>query len=256
MAALAAFSETVATRLAAIDQWARAGELDQAVDLLVAAIDDGGLLQAFGTGHSEAFALEVVGRAGGLIPSHALKLRDLVLLGTRDRASLDAPETERDPGIADELYELYRIHPADVFLIASNSGVNGAVVGVALRARAEGHPVIAVTSIEHSRQAAPKHPSGLKLYDIADVVIDNRAPYGDVTLPLGDGVAVGAVSSITAAYIAQLLTIATAQRFVDRGQLPPLYISANTPQGDSHNIALEERYGARIKDYAASSAVN
>jgi len=247
------FNENVAARLAAIDQLACSGGLDKAVDLIVAAIDGGGLLQAFGTGHSEAFAMEIAGRAGGLVPSHAIKLRDLVLLSRRDLASLDAPETERDPGIADELYELYNIHPADVFLIASNSGVNGSIVGVALRAHAEGHPVIAVTSIEHSHRVASKHPSGLKLCDIADVVIDNRAPYGDATLPLGDGLAVGAVSSITAAYVAQMLTIGTAQRFLDRGDVPPLYISANVSEGDGHNAALEERYGARIKAYAFAS---
>lgn len=248
------FSENVSTRLKAIDQLAVSGGLDTAIDLMVAAIDAGGLLQAFGTGHSEAFAMEIAGRAGGFIPSHAIKLRDLVLLGKRELTSLDAPETERDPGIADELYDLYDIHPADVFLIASNSGVNGSIVGIALRAKADGHPVIAVTSVEHSSKVAPKHPSGLRLSDIADVVIDNRAPYGDATLPLGDGLAVGAVSSITAAYIAQLLTVGAARRFLDRGETPPLYISANTPEGDGHNTALEQRYGARIKAYAFASA--
>lgn len=250
------FSANVSDRLAAIDQLAGAGGLDGAVDLMVAAIDNGGLLQAFGTGHSEGFAMEIAGRAGGLIPSHSIKLRDLVLLGRRDLASLDAPETERDPGIAEELYELYDIHPADVFLIASNSGVNGSIVGVALRARAAGHPVIAVTSLEHSRRVEPKHPSGQRLCDIADVVIDNLAPYGDATIPLGNGLAVGAVSSITAAYIAQLLTIGAAQRILDRGGIPPLYISANTPEGDGHNLALEERYGARIKAYSFAPSEN
>lgn len=250
------FSANVAGRLAALDDLVNAGGLDKAVDLMVTGIDGGGLLQAFGTGHSEAFAMEIAGRAGGLIPSHAIKLRDLVLLGKRELASLDAPETERDPGIADELYGLYDIHPADVFLIASNSGVNGSIVGVALRAKADGHPVIAVTSLEHSSQVTPKHPSGMRLRDVADVVIDNRAPYGDATLPLGDGLAVGAVSSITAAYIAQLLTVNVAQRFLDRGETPPLYISANTPEGDGHNLALEERYGSRIKAYAFASTEN
>ncbi|MDR2372594.1 MAG: SIS domain-containing protein [Bifidobacteriaceae bacterium] len=248
------FSDSVSLRLRAIDQFAEAGGLDRAIDLMVAGIDGDGLLQAFGTGHSEAFAMEIAGRAGGLIPSHAIRLRDLVLLGGRELSSLDAAETERDPSIADQLYELYDIRPADVFLIASNSGVNGSVVGVALRARAEGHPVIAVTSLEHSGRVASKHPSGLKLSDIADVVIDNRAPYGDGALALAGGLRAGAVSSITAAYIAQLLTIGTAQRFVDRSETPPLYLSANTPEGDGHNSALEARYGARIKAYASASA--
>ncbi|MDR1807903.1 MAG: SIS domain-containing protein [Propionibacteriaceae bacterium] len=249
---LADFSAGVAARLRAIDGLAAAGGFDRAIDLMVAGLDAGGVLQAFGTGHSEGFAMELAGRAGGLIPSHAIKLGDLVLLGGRPVASLADPATERDPGVADALYGLYDIRPADVFLIASNSGVNGSVVGIALRAKAEGHPVIAVTSLDHTHKVQPKHPSGQRLCDIADVVFDNLAPYGDTTLPLAEGLAVGAVSSITAAYIAQLLTIGVARRFTARGDIPPLYISANTPGGDAHNLALEALYGSRIKAYAAA----
>jgi uncharacterized phosphosugar-binding protein len=250
------FSRGAAARLQAIDAMAASGGLAQAIDLMVAAVEGDGVLQAFGTGHSEAFAMEIAGRAGGLIPTHAVKLVDLVLLGRRGLASLDDPEIERDPEIADELYGLYEFHPRDAFLIASNSGVNGAVVGVASRAKAEGHPVIAVTSLEHSCRVVPKHPSGLRLSDLADVVIDNLAPYGDATIMLGGGSAVGAVSSITAAYIAQLLTIGVAERLLERGQTPPLYISANTPQGDGHNLALENRYGRRIKAHTFASSQN
>jgi uncharacterized phosphosugar-binding protein len=244
------FAAQVAGRLKALDDLAASGGFEKAIDLMVAGIDADGVLQAFGTGHSEGFAMEVAGRAGGLIPTHAIKLRDLVLLGKRDLPSLDDPETERDPGVADELYDLYDIHPADVFMIASNSGVNGSIVGVALRAKAEGHPVIAVTSVAHSMKVTPKHPSGKRLLDVADVVFDNLAPYGDSTLPLPGGLSVGAVSSITAAYIAQLLTIGAAKRFTDRGDVAPLFISANIPEGDAHNTALQARYGARILPYA------
>ncbi|MFE6971897.1 sugar isomerase domain-containing protein [Isoptericola sp. NPDC057653] len=240
----------VLDRLHPIDEDARAGGLDPAIDLIVTALEGGGILQAFGTGHSQAFAMEVAGRAGGFVPSHALSLRDLVLRGVREPSALEGADLERDSSISDDLYDLYEIHPADVFLIASNSGVNGSIVGLALRAKAEGHPVIAVTSLEHTRAVEPKHPSGKRLSDVADVVLDNRAPYGDTTLDLGDGIEVGAVSSITAAFIAQLLTIGAAERLQAAGTVPPVYISANIPEGDEHNKALEERYGARIKHLA------
>jgi uncharacterized phosphosugar-binding protein len=58
---------------------------------------------------------------------------------------------------------------------------------------------------------------------------------------------VGAVSSITAAFIAQLLTIGVADRLAADGATPPVYISANIPEGDAHNNALEARFGNRIK---------
>jgi uncharacterized phosphosugar-binding protein len=237
-------------RLKSIDEEARSGGLDQAVGLMLAALDNDGVIQAFGSGHSQGFAMEIAGRAGGLIPTHAISLFDLALLGERDvEVMADGAELERSPVLVDELYDLYDIRPADVFIIASNSGVNGLIVGLALRAKAEGHPVIAVTSLAHTMRVVPKHPGGLRLSEVADVTIDNRAPYGDTTLPLGEGTRAGAVSSITGAYIAQLLTMGVAQRFVDRGQRPPLYISANIPGGDEHNCVLEARYGARIKPY-------
>ncbi|HEU5222385.1 MAG TPA: SIS domain-containing protein [Candidatus Lumbricidophila sp.] len=241
------FSNGVSSRLAAIDDFASAGGLDAAVDLMVASIEHGGVLHAFGTGHSAAFAMEIAGRAGGLIPTHRISLDDLVMYGGRDASFLDGGLVERDPSIVDDLYGLYNVQPADLFLIASNSGVNGSVVGTALRAKADGHKVIAVTSLEHTNGVTPKHPSGKRLSEIADVVIDNVAPYGDATLELGEGVSVGAVSSITAAYIAQLLTIATAARLSAPGAPAPVYISANIPEGDAHNRALEARYAGRIK---------
>ena len=77
-------------------------------------------------------------------------------------------------------------------------------------------------------------------------MIDNQAPFGDATIGVGAGLSAGAVSSISAAYIAQLLTLGTAQRLRDAGEVPPLYISANIPGGDEHNDALKARYGERI----------
>ncbi|WP_256328752.1 sugar isomerase domain-containing protein [Nocardioides sp. YR527] len=247
----ATFDEQVRTRLSELQSVAQSGGLDKAVEAMVGSIRNGGVLQAFGTGHSQAFAMEIAGRAGGLIPTHAIALRDTVLKGDRPASDLEGGLLERDTNIANELWDLHEFHPEDVFLIASNSGVNGSIVGIALRAKEEGHTVIAVTSLEHTNAVTPKHPSGKRLAEIADVVIDNLAPFGDATVPVGDGgVLAGAVSSITAAYIAQLLTLATAARIQEAGETPPLYLSANIPGGDEHNDALKARYGERIGSMA------
>ncbi|GGU08041.1 UPF0309 protein [Nocardioides albus] len=251
-----AFDEQVRTRLSELQAIAQSGGFDEAVELMVSSIRNGGVLQAFGTGHSQAFAMEIAGRAGGLIPTHAIALRDTVLMGERPATDLAGGLLERDSNIANELWDLHEFHAEDVFLIASNSGVNGSIVGIALRAKEEGHKVIAVTSLEHTNAVTPKHPSGKRLAEIADVVIDNLAPFGDATVSLGDvadgaqGVMGGAVSSITAAYIAQLLTIGTAATLQADGETPPLYLSANIPGGDEHNDALKARYGERIGSMA------
>jgi uncharacterized phosphosugar-binding protein len=241
------FANEVSRRLERLASLAADGGLDAAIGLMTRAIESGAVIQAFGTGHSEAFAMEIAGRAGGLIPTNKIALRDLVLRGRLKADTLAGSSLERNPEIVPALWEVSPIHPGDVFVIASNSGVNGSVVGVALLAKERGHDVIAVTSLEHTAQVQPKHPSGLRLSEIADVVIDNLAPYGDATLALPGGVAVGSVSSITSAFIAQLLTIGVAERVNGDGRVPPLYLSANIPGGDEHNHALEKQYEGRIR---------
>lgn len=234
------------TRLERLAADAHNGALDPAVDLLVAALRDGGVIQAFGTGHSEAFAMEIAGRAGGLIPTNRIALRDIVLRGERS-ADVLTSSLEREPWVVDELMAVSPVTENDAFVIASNSGVNGSIVGVALWAKEHGHPVIAVTSLEHTARVEPKHPSGKRLSEIADVVIDNLAPYGDATLQVTDTISGGAISSITAAFIAQLLTLGVARTLAEAGEVPPMYISANIPGGDEHNAALEARYLDRLR---------
>jgi uncharacterized phosphosugar-binding protein len=241
------FANEVSRRLESLVSLATDGGLDAAIGLMTRAIETGAVIQAFGTGHSEAFAMEIAGRAGGLIPTNKIALRDLVLQGTLPVDALGGSRLERNPDVVAELWKVSPIHPGDVFVIASNSGVNGSVVGLALLAKGKGHDVIAVTSLQHTAQVQPKHPSGLRLSEIADVVIDNLAPYGDATLALPGGVPVGSVSSITSAFIAQLLTIGVAERMNGDGRVPPLYLSANIPGGDEHNRELEKQYEGRIR---------
>lgn len=221
--------------------------IDEAVRLTADSLEAGGVVQAFGTGHSEAFAMEIAGRAGGLIATNRIALRTLVLRGDRDVSALGGAEFERDPNIGENLLALFDVQPNDIFMIASNSGVNGSILGVALAAKARGHKLIAVTSLDHTMKVTPKHPSGKRLSEVADVVIDNLAPFGDSTMQLEGGIGVGAVSSITAAFIAQRITIGVAETMRQRGKTPPVYLSANIPGGDEHNRALEDLYGERIR---------
>jgi uncharacterized phosphosugar-binding protein len=225
----------------------QAGALARAADLLAASVRDGGVIQAFGCGHSEALAMEIAGRAGGLVPTNKIALRDIVLYGGDDPAVLGDPQLERTPGVAHRLYDLAPIKPDDAFIFASNSGINGAVVELAQLVKQRGHPLIAITSLTHSAKVASRHASGRKLTDFADVVLDNGAPYGDAALPVPGGAAVGAVSSITAALLAQQLVAEVVTRLLAAGIIPPLYLSDNVPGGRERNSVLEARYAGRIR---------
>lgn len=223
------------------------GNIATAADLIVESLRADGVIQAFGTGHSQATAMEIAGRAGGLIPTNRIAMRDLVVHAGAPATVLTDPLLERDPELGRRLYEATPVDPADVFVIASNSGINGSVVGLAALARERGHHVIAITSLEHSRRVTSRHPSGAKLYQLADVVLDNGGPFGDAVLPLPGGGAVCAISTITSALLAQFLTAEVVRRLVEAGVEPPVYLSANVPDGDAHNNTLLHRYAGRIR---------
>ena len=92
------------------------GQLDgvaRAADLLTAAVRAGGVIHAFGCGHSEAVAKEIAGRAGGLVPTSRIELRDVVLYGGEPASVLADPRLELDPAIARRLFELAPVRPED-----------------------------------------------------------------------------------------------------------------------------------------------
>jgi uncharacterized phosphosugar-binding protein len=218
-----------------------------AAELMAGTIRDGGIVQSYGTGHSRIFALELAARAGGLASVGMLSVKDLVMFGGVAPGEILDPTYEREPGLASRIYELARPQAADLFVIASNSGINAAVVEMAALVKERGHRLVAVTSLDHTSAVVSRTGSGARLADLADVVIDNGAPRGDATIELDGGARIGAVSSLTGVLIAQLLTEATCRALLRSGARPPVYVSANTPEGDSHNADLYSMYGARIR---------
>jgi len=211
--------------------------------LVAESLANGGVLQAYGTGHSRAVALELVGRAGGLIPANQLAIRDLVYYGYTAPAEILDPLLERESGVAARIWALADIRPADVFVIASNSGGNTAVVEMTQLAQARGHRVIAITSRTHAATAA-REPS---LAGLADIVIDNGAPYGDAAVPLpGDG-AFGPLSGLTGVLAANLLVAEVVGRQLAAGRSPAVFQSANTPGGYERNAAILLQYGGRVR---------
>ncbi|MEU4271608.1 SIS domain-containing protein [Streptomyces sp. NPDC026092] len=205
-----------------------------------------GVIHAFGTGHSQAAALEVAGRAGGLVPTSRISLADLVLRGGEEPGVLADPLLERSPGLAERLYALATPRPQDLFVIISNSGVNNAVVELGLKVTGAGHPLVALTSLEHTHAVPALHASGKRLADLADVVLDNGAPTGDAVLPLPDGGALCGVSTLTSSLLVQMVVAEAVALLLAEGYEPPVYVSANIPGGHERNAVLEARYAGRL----------
>jgi uncharacterized phosphosugar-binding protein len=157
------------------------------------------------------------------------------------------PSMERDPALAARILALSDIRPQDIFVIGSNSGGNGTVVELARLVKERGHRVIAVTSLDHSRRIVSRHPSGLRLFELADVVIDNGGVLGDAALQLPAGGAIGATSSLTSVLIAQLLVAEVCGLLLRTDVEVPVFVSANVPGGDQHNEKVLARYAGRVR---------
>ena len=200
------------------------GPIRVAAELVVEAMVAGRVFWVFGTGHSHTLAEELYGRAGGLADVRAVLEPGLMLHEGLQKSSL----LERLPGLADVLLEINEIAAGDVVLIASNSGRNAVPVEFALGARKRGAQVIALTSMAHSTATSSRAPSGQRLFETADVVIDNCGVPGDALIDVeGSPERTGATSTMVGAMLVQALTVEIVTRLTARGETPHVLRSLN-----------------------------
>ena len=214
--------------------------LPKAVQLFANAIMENKIVHTFGTGHSHIIGLELFARAGGLANVNAMLDSSLIAIeGARRSAKM-----ERISGLASVIWEQHTINEGDIFLIISNSGRNAMPNEMALLAKNAGHKVIAITSIEQSKKY-PSRIKGLpKLYEIADIVLDNCAPTGDGILTVG-GKLVGAASTLTGCFLANQVSTDAMIIAESNGCILPIYSSQNI---DGHNNEdLYAEFENRIK---------
>ncbi len=207
-----------------------------------ASLAGGGMIFTFGTGHSHLLAEEVFYRAGGLARVCPICESGLALHEAAARSSA----LERLPGLAKILLDDTPHKPGDTIFIFSNSGRNTVSVDMALEARAEGMTAVCMTNLTHSAAAPSRHPSGKKLSEVCDIVIDNRGCIGDAALQIGAD-RVGATSTAVGAAIMQAITCRVVELCAERGTPAEVYRSANTDGGDSYNTELIEKYKGIIR---------
>lgn len=215
-----------------------AAEIEQAAQVIAEAIMQGKNYFLFGSGHSALIAREAFWRAGGLAP--AMPIPDIM-----------EGDVERLPGHGAAILAHYNLQPGDVIVVISNSGINQLPIEIAMLAKKKGLTVIAITAKKHSAAVASRHPSGKRLMDLADIAIDNHVVRGDATLTLSDEkFTVGPTSTILGAFVIEAVTARAAEFMLEKGFVPPLLISANTPEGDAHNKQVAEKYRGKLIRYA------
>lgn len=206
---------------------ANAHEITIAAKEIADRIERGGHLFSFGAGHAYAFAAELCSRAGGLPFWASMNLEDLRDTPRLARKQLHDSAPERDPAQGVALARLHGVATGDVIVIASQSGRNGASVEMATWARSQGIYVIGVVSRAHSDAYPSRHPAGLKLVDVCDLIFDLCTPVGDAVLLAESGKRVSSTSTIAFALLAQLLNARVALELETRGIDPQVITSAN-----------------------------
>jgi uncharacterized phosphosugar-binding protein len=202
--------------------------LDDASRICAEAIAAGGLVHAFGTGHSRIPVEELFPRYGsypGFNPIVELSMTfHTQVVGANGQRQ--AMFIERVEGLAAQILANFELARPDAMLVFSAGGLTAVPIEMAMGARERGLPVIVVTSVANACSGTPTHSSGTRLVDHADVVVDLCTPAGDALIQV-DGVdtPVAPGSSLAAVAIANEIKTRTAVALAARGALPPVITS-------------------------------
>jgi len=136
-----------------------------------------------------------------------------------------------------------QIQPGDVLIIGSVSGKSAVVVELALQARERGVKVIALTAPAYSGRLISEHPSGKRLFESADLVLDNGAPYGDGMLEVeGLPYAICPASGVGAVVTLWAMVARITELLLARGMTPAVFPSVNRPDGPALVEAARAQY--------------
>ena len=204
----------------------------------------GGKLFIFGCSHASILAQEAFYRTGGLVIINPIMAKGLTLETVPVTATT---ALERRPEYAAEILDSVSVGAGDLLIIHSVSGRNGVPVEMALEARRRGICTAAITNITTSSASKSRHPSGKRLFEVCDIVIDNCGCVGDAAMEI-DGFKgkVAATSTVTGAAIVNAFCAEVAGLYTANGKEPPVFMSANVDGGDEYNARMLELYKDRI----------
>ena len=192
------------------------------VDVLYDCIRQKHSIYTFGASHAGILSEEMYYRAGGLMLMNPIFGRE-IMLDTEPITHTSAMER----------------------LV---SGRNPVTVEVAMAAKGAGATVIAITNLSYSMSVSSRHPSGKRLCDLADIILDNHGEIGDAAVSInGMKQKVSPTSTVVGATMLNAIVAALVQKLVDGGMThPPIFYSANLDGGDELNRALYEEYRESI----------
>ncbi|HPA60875.1 MAG TPA: SIS domain-containing protein [Clostridia bacterium] len=208
--------------------------MEEAARRIADCLRKGGMLYTFGTGHGHLLALEIFYRAGGMARVCPILDEKLMLHVSAAGSTLK----EREESLVPLLLEKYPVKSGDVLLAISNSGRNAVPVLLARAARERGAYVIALTSMQHSSAVSSRNSLHLRLFETADLVLDNGGVLGDASFQAADGTMVGPTSTAVGAAILQSIVCRVKEISLAEGFEADYFKSSNVDGGDAWNDRL------------------
>ncbi|MFW6298792.1 MAG: SIS domain-containing protein [Bacillota bacterium] len=218
--------------------------IEQAVDMLYDATVNKHNIFVFGASHAGILSQELTYRAGGLATINPVHSPGLML---NVKPVTFTSKMERLEGYGTLIAEKTPIKKDDVVITHSVSGRNTVMIDFVQSAKERGAKVIALTNLNYSKGVESRHPSGKRLFELADLVIDNHGDKGDAAMKF-DGMdqKVAPTSTVIGATIVNSMVTGLTQKLLDNDKDVPVLYSANLDGGDAHNQKIFKMYKDNI----------
>lgn len=221
---------------------AQLGAVSQAADWFAETILAGRMVHVFGSGHSRILVEEMWPRYGSFpgfnpIVELSLTFHNLVVGANGQRQAMFL---ENVSGLAERILRNFAVRPPDSALVVSSSGCNLVPIEMAEGFQRRGVKVVSVISRRHSDASTSRHPSGRKLQDFSDLVLDTGAPVGDAMVHVpGLETPVAPGSTVGGCLLVNAIKAEVAVRLTRAGQ-PPKVLSAGAVVGAKRAVDLFE----------------
>lgn len=217
-----------------------ADNIKKASDMIVESITNKTSIYIFGASHAGILAEEMFFRAGGLIPINPIFGKELIL---NNEPITTTSRMERLQGYGSVLAQSVDLNEGDILILHSVSGRNPVTIELGLEAKKKGVKVIAITNVKYSKSTTSRDASGKRLFEIADLVLDNHGDIGDAAIQIEEGLNVSATSTVIGATIINSIVELTAKTLKEKNVDPlPFFYSANLDGGDEKNKKVVEEY--------------
>jgi len=220
--------------------------IHRAGGIVAQSLANGGIAYCYEIGHANQH--DFINRAGGLAAvqpfTFSFSVTDPTPACYKDRPG--GRELARDIESVRLAVLTSNLRSGDVMLLGSVSGKNRVPVELAKTCQEIDVKVIAFTSLTYTAMVESLHPSGKRLFEVADCVIDHGAPYGDASVAI-DGLEVDAlpVSGVGAIVAGWMVWESAIEQMVALGKPPTVFQSFNRDGGPDFYQKMKEQYEAR-----------